>query len=388
MEHISYTPEETAQLADVAYRGGVPKCPRCGARVKARLNGAIGRRSSIVSLLCERCRAHGEYDPSHLEAMGLMWTHAEQVQLIEQYWARGFVSCPQDGARLHVLKSDVVGPGPRDIWIRCLHCGRFFSSRDVENHVDPESFDGLYESVRKLAEGGMGSVELVRRRATGEELAAKRIRPEFVRDAEMVRRFKREERLLRALEHPHLVRLQDAFVDERGGVLVMDYMPGGTFHRAILDPTVTAKTLARLFAEVAAGAEFLHEKGIVHRDLKPENILLDGEGHARISDFGLAYLVDRDTTRLTRTGIGLGTPGYAAPEQYVAAATVTKACDIWALGYIAYEIARRESPYEQPVSTDGLPEGLQAALRAAMQRDPAKRTISPTELAAALREMT
>lgn len=231
----------------------------------------------------------------------------------------------------------------------------------------------------------MGSVELVRNRATGEELAAKRIRPEFVRDGEMVRRFKREERLLRSLDHPHLVRLRDAFVDERGGVLVMDFMSGWTLQRAILNPAVTAVTLVRLFAEVVAGVEFLHARGIVHRDLKPENILLDGESHARISDFGLAYLVDRDSTRLTWTGAGLlGTPGYAAPEQYVTAATVSKACDVWALGYIAYEIVRRESPYEQPVSMDGFPERLQAALRAAMQRDPTKRTISPTELAEAL----
>lgn len=380
----SYTPEESAGLAELAYRGQATSCPRCGARVNARLQGAIGRRTSRVSLRCDRCSTQGEYDPSHLEAMNLQWTHAEQVHLLEQYWARGFVSCPQDGARLVAVKSRVISPQPTEVRIHCPHCGRSLSSRKVESYVDPESFEGAYESVRKLADGGMGSVELVRRRTTGEEFAAKRIRPEFVRDAEMVRRFKREERLLRSLDHAHLVRLRDAYVDERGGVLVMDYMPGGTLKDAILDRAVEAATLAKLFAEIAEGVEFLHEKSIVHRDLKPENILLDAEGRARISDFGLAYLVDRDTTRLTGTGAGFGTPGYAAPEQYTAAATATTACDVWALGYIAYEIARRESPYEQPVSMDGLPERLQAALRLAMLRDPAKRIISPAQLAAAL----
>ena len=385
MNFISYTPEESSTLADLAYRRQALYCPRCGARVSARIEGVSGRRTSFVFLSCERCRAGGEYDPNHLEAMDLHWNRDEQVRLIEQYWQRRFVSCPQDGAVLQVEKSDEVGPGPTEIWIRCPHCGRHLSSHETESHVDPESFDGRYESLRKLAEGGMGSVELVRVRATGEELAAKRILPEFVRDAEMVRRFKREERLLRSLDHPNMVRLRDAFVDERGGVLVMDYMPGGTLHQAILDRTVTGETLAHLFAEVAAGTEFLHAKGVVHRDLKPENILLDGEGHARISDFGLAYLVDRDTTRLTRTGACLGTPIYAAPEQRGSAASVTKACDIWALGLIAYEIARRESPFEQPMSTDDLPERLRVALRTAMQREQEKRTISPAELSDALR---
>ena len=86
-----------------------------------------------------------------------------------------------------------------------------------------------------------------------------------------------------------------------------------------------------------------HQLLLRHLPQEREHVLLDGAKHARISDFGLAYLVDRDTTKLTRTGIGLGTPGYAAPEQYVDASAATKACDIWALGYIAYEIAKRES---------------------------------------------
>jgi serine/threonine protein kinase len=316
--------------------------------------------------------------------MKLQWSRQEKLRLIEQYWAKGYVSCPQDGASLKVLESQVISPEPTEIRIYCPHCGRTLSSRMVEQEVDPDSFAGRYETLRKLAAGGMGSVEVVRLRATGEEFAAKTILPEYVRDAEMVKRFKREERLLRSLEHPNLVRLREAFIDERGGVLVMDYMPGGTLKSAILDASVSMDRLTSLFSDVAGGLEFLHEKGIVHRDLKPENVLIDSEGRARISDFGLAVLVKRDTTTLTRAGVALGTWLYAAPEQKQDSATVSKACDVFALGLIAYEIARRESPYQQPIASDGLAEGFRGAFTTALKRDPEERKITPLELARAL----
>ena len=379
-----WTQDEIETLALAAYRKKPLRCPVCNARVKAEVQG--GRRTSAVDLTCERCRAHGQYSPDHLEAMKLEWSRDEKIQIAERYWAgRGYIRCPRDQAVIKPVKRKVITPGPTHAFFHCPLCGRQFWSMDVEKLEDPDSFAAQYEIVQPLGQGGMGTVELVRHLGTGDLLAAKQIRPEFLRVEEAVKRFRREERLLRRLSHEHIVPIKESFVDENGAVLIMEYMPGGTLTKKILSSEISKDTLARYFGEVATGLDFLHAEGLIHRDLKPDNVLIDGDDRARISDFGLARLVDRDTTTLTALGIFLGTRHYAAPEQQQDSATVSAKCDIYAMGLIAYEIARRESPYVQPISNDGFCEEFREALTTATARRPEEREISPQDLATALR---
>jgi serine/threonine protein kinase len=229
----------------------------------------------------------------------------------------------------------------------------------------------------------MGQVRLIRNRITGVEYAAKTIRPEYLRDAEAIRRFQREKRILASLDHPNIVRLHEVFMDEHGGVFVMDYMPGGDLGGAINSQNTSNMQLADFFDGIAAGVSHTHQQGIVHRDLKPGNVLMDTAGNARISDFGLAVLTNRDTTPLTLVG-GMGTRWYAAPEQMIDAANVDYRADIYALGYIAYEIATRESPYSPPTLSTGDAD-LDALLKRSLHRDRERRTATTQELSGALR---
>jgi serine/threonine protein kinase len=228
----------------------------------------------------------------------------------------------------------------------------------------------------------MGSVVLARHLQSGDLVAAKRIQPKFLGDAEIVKRFARESRILEGLDHENVVRIRDTYIDDTGGVIVMQYVEGGTLTQAINNKR-PAEELLQWFIGVATGLAFLHSHGVVHRDLKPDNVLLDGPV-ARISDFGLARLLARDSTTLTMRGAFLGTRLYAAPEQHDNAVNVTTGCDLYSLGLIAYEIATGRSPYRMPINTNRLAPNLHDVLIKALGEDPAERPTGEA-LAAALR---
>jgi serine/threonine-protein kinase len=138
-----------------------------------------------------------------------------------------------------------------------------------------------------------------------------------------------------------------------------------------------------IFGDAVIGLEHIHSKGIIHRDLKPSNILINGEGAGVVSDLGLAVLLERDTTTLTAKKQFLGTPHYAAPEQRGNAKDADKRADVYALALIAYEIARRTTPYTSVVLT-GLHSTLQAVLQNALEQDRDKRTVTGRAIADAL----
>ena len=373
-------------MAAEAYQKRGVRCPRCEGPVRSHELGVIGRRTTPLMLSCERCGARGEYSPDHLEAMELEWTREEKVRILERYWGSGVVRCPQDGAVLGVLKSQTLRPPPPHIRFLCPHCGRSFSSQHVEEERDPETFEGVYEEIERLGEGGIGTVLQVRHRNTGDVWAAKRLRPELLSQELAVRRFRRESRILQDLQHANVLPIHETFLHDRGSVIVMPYVRGGTLKGAINDPGVTGQRLIGYLKNVVDGLAYLHSKGIIHRDLKPDNVLLDiAQGDiARISDFGLALLIDRDTTPLTMQGAFLGTRWYAAPEQQRDAKEVTAKCDIYALGLIAFEIATRRSPYQLPVNVTGLASQLQEAISECLATDPDHRPENGEALVAAL----
>lgn len=231
----------------------------------------------------------------------------------------------------------------------------------------------------------MGAVRLVRDRATGEELAGKTIRPEYLRDIEIVRRFQRESRILNKLTHQNVIQIREVSLDELGGVIVMEYLPGGDLSLKINDPSVTQENLLVFFEGVVAGLVEVHRMGIVHRDLKPWNVLIDAAGNSKITDFGLAVMQERDSTRLTRDGQFVGTRHYAAPEQ-LEGRKVGPEADIYALGLIAYEIYTRQSPYSPPLKLSAAKNSLADVLTRALARNPADRTVTGDEIAVALRQ--
>ena len=207
-------------------------------------------------------------------------------------------------------------------------------------------------------------------------------------------RFEREARAVAGLAHPNIVQLFD-FGEERQPYMVFEYLPGGTLEDRLAGNAMLAgDEIARLAGDVAQGLAHAHERGVVHRDLKPGNILFDGEGRAKIADFGIARVQGVDT--LTDAGTILGTAAYISPEQ-VRGEPVTAGSDVYAFGVILYRLLAGRLPFEgssatelarlhrdvepPPLSRSG---ALPALALAALAKEPARRPADGTALVRAL----
>lgn len=222
-----------------------------------------------------------------------------------------------------------------------------------------ELFDGRFETIGLLGEGGMGSVYEVKRVSDGRLLALKLIRG--AASKQDAQRFAREAEIAARIQHPLLVPVVDVGVSESGVMyMAMELVRGPTLEaqRAKFGDVAWARPL---LADIATGLAALHEAGVVHRDLKPANVLLetgaDGVTHARISDFGLARWVDalrgageNDTvdTPLTSTGMFMGTPMYMAPELARGAQRALPSSDLFGLGVISWELLTGVRPWPTP----------------------------------------
>jgi tetratricopeptide (TPR) repeat protein/TolB-like protein len=207
-----------------------------------------------------------------------------------------------------------------------------------------------YLIQRELGAGGMAIVYLAEDSRHGRPVALKVLRSELA--AELgPERFLREIRNAARLRHPHIVPLYDS--GEADGLLyyVMPYIEGESLRERLRRerqlPMDEALGIAREVADALAHA---HERGLIHRDIKPENILLEG-GHALVADFGIARAVgSAATTRLTATGLAIGTPAYMSPEQALGDAAVDARSDVYALGCVLYEMLAGEPPYTGPTA--------------------------------------
>ncbi|RJS15982.1 TOMM system kinase/cyclase fusion protein [Corallococcus sp. H22C18031201] len=206
-------------------------------------------------------------------------------------------------------------------------------------------FQGRYEVLSKLGEGGYGQVYRARQRATNQEVAVKVLRAPQAESAHQVARFQREMQLCSQLYHPNIVRLIDSGQSEESVLFtVFEYVPGRTLAEVLTDDgALPPWEAAHLMLQVLDALGCAHNQGVVHRDLKPQNIMVTHTGvrrNALVLDFGLGTLVGgpkaEELARLTRTREVLGTPAYAAPEQ-LRGEPATAASDLYAWGLIFLE---------------------------------------------------
>jgi len=248
-----------------------------------------------------------------------------------------------------------------------------------------------FDIVRELGRGGMGIVFLAEDRKHRREVALKVLRPDLAQGVGK-ERFLQEILFAARLAHPNILPLLDS--GEAGGHLyyVMPFVRGESLRellrRSTQLPVDEAVGIAR---EVAGALQHAHALGVVHRDIKPENILMVG-GHPVIADFGIARAVSEATSsRLTVTGIPLGTPTYMSPEQASGDADVDARADVYALACVLYEMLSGSPPYTgataqavlarkllDPVPSlrvvrDAVPEGLERAIERGLARVPADR---------------
>ena len=171
---------------------------------------------------------------------------------------------------------------------------------------------GRYRLERILGTGGMASVWLARDERLGRPVAVKLLSDSLAHDESYLHRFRREARLAAGLSHPNLVTVYDFGDQDERPYLVMEYVEGGTLAERIAGGTAQELDPGRLARELLDALDHIHSAGIVHRDIKPGNVLIAPDGSARVTDFGIAQ--PEGATRLTGTGLVVGTRNYIAPE--------------------------------------------------------------------------
>ena len=202
-----------------------------------------------------------------------------------------------------------------------------------------QTFDRYY-ILGSLGEGGMASVYKAYDTRLERDVALKIIRTDmFMPSAlqQVIKRFEREAKSLAKLSHPNIVSIIDYGEHEGVPYLVMEYLPGGTLKDQLQGKPLPWQAAFRLLLPVARALQFSHQQGIIHRDVKPSNILITLSGEPMLSDFGIAKLLESEgSTSLTGTGVGIGTPEYMAPEQWVG--KTSPQSDLYSLGVVLYEM--------------------------------------------------
>jgi len=263
------------------------------------------------------------------------------------------------------------------------------------------AFTQSYRLERELGQGGMATVYLAHDLKHDRQVAIKVLRPELaaVIGAE---RFLSEIKTTANLQHPHILPLHDSGQEDGFLFYVMPYVEGETLRdRITKEKQLPVADAVRIAAEVASALDYAHRHGVIHRDIKPENILLH-DGRALVADFGIALAVSTAGTRMTETGMSLGTPHYMSPEQAMGEREITARSDVYALGCVLYEMLTGDPPFtgstaqaivarvvtESPrplmPQRHTIPPQVEAAVLTALEKLPADRFATAAEFAQAL----
>ena len=204
---------------------------------------------------------------------------------------------------------------------------------------------GDYEVQEEIGRGGQGVVYRARQKSLNRTVALKVIGLGHWATEAHLKRFRREAEAAARLEHPGIVPIHE--VGERDGscYFSMKFVEGGQLDQVVGREPMSPRSAVELIAKVARTVHYAHEHGILHRDIKPGNILLDAKGEPHLTDFGLARLVETEST-VTQTLDVLGTPSYMAPEQAVGNnSALTAATDVYALGAVLYQLLTGHPPF-------------------------------------------
>ncbi|MDO8680815.1 MAG: tetratricopeptide repeat protein [Acidobacteriota bacterium] len=261
---------------------------------------------------------------------------------------------------------------------------------------------GPYQIVRQLGAGGMGVVWLAEDSRLHRKVALKTVKTADADTSEGRQRLMREARAAAALNHPHIAAVHDVLDIDGNVIVVFEYVEGDTLAARLQRGPMSVTEVVEISWQLADALAAAHAQGVVHRDLKPSNVVLGPDGRAKVLDFGIARLVpagaDLSASQPGTVGVGLvGTPGYAAPEQYLSR-NVDGRADLYALGVMIYEMITGRRPFPgtdavllatavlrddaPPMTSSGLwvPPKLEALVARLLQRDPNKRPSSGDEV--------
>ncbi len=283
-----------------------------------------------------------------------------------------------------------------------MHSSRPWGHLSDLPHRLRTALEGSYRLEREVGAGGMATVYLAHDLKHDRKVAIKVLRPELaaVIGAE---RFLSEIKTTAHLQHPHILGLIDSGDADSFLYYVMPFIEGESLRdRLVREKQLPIDEAVRIACEVASALDYAHRHDVIHRDIKPENILLH-DGSALVADFGIALAASKaGGTRMTETGMSLGTPHYMSPEQAMGEREITARSDVYALGCVLYEMLVGEPPFTGPtaqsivakVMTDDpraphdlrrtVPQPVEEAVLTALEKLPADRFGSAAEFAAAL----
>ncbi len=270
--------------------------------------------------------------------------------------------------------------------------------------IEERIFNNRYRLDRKLGEGGMamvycGTDVLLRRR-----VAIKVLREQYAADEEFVRRFYQEAESAAKLSHPNIVNTFDVGRQDSTYFIVMELVDGPSLAEIIAADGRLPEPVAIDYAtQIASGLAYAHRQGLLHRDIKPANILVTKDDVVKLSDFGIARAVSKQTMALTKPGLVMGSVYYISPEQ-AQEHEIHETADLYSLGIVIYQMLTGTLPYtgESPVtvalkhigdpvptidtSAAGVSPALASIVNRLLQKKPEHRFQSASELATALRE--
>jgi serine/threonine-protein kinase len=279
---------------------------------------------------------------------------------------------------------------------------------EEEDELVGQTLNGTYVIERILGEGGMGRVYLARHtRIQRKRFAIKSLHPEYVRRADVVKRFRREAEAAAAIASEHVVGVYDVDEDELGRPYIVAELLEGVELGDLLDEEgrLPVPRAVRIVRQICRALTAAHTQGVVHRDMKPENVFLCGDPQAptaKVLDFGISRLDDGgEGTNLTKAGTVMGTPAFMPPEQ-ARGTRVDHRADIYSVGAILYRAVTGKLPFDRddPMATvaavlteepprprslaPDVPEGLEIVIQRAMAKDADARFPAMAELDAAL----
>src|SRR2546426_1391197 len=204
---------------------------------------------------------------------------------------------------------------------------------------------GDYELLEEIGRGGQGVVFRARQKSLNRTVALKVIGLGQWASKAHLKRFRREAEAAASLEHPGIVPIHEVGERDGSSYFSMKFIEGGQLDEIVRRQPMPIRQAAELIAKVARTVHYAHEHGILHRDIKPGNILLDAKGEPHLTDFGLARLLETEST-VTRTLEVMGTPSYMAPEQALGEnAAVSSATDVYGLGAVLYQLLTGQPPF-------------------------------------------
>ena len=275
---------------------------------------------------------------------------------------------------------------------------------ELRAHVE-RALAAHYELDCEIGRGGMGIVYRAKDRRLKRQVAIKLLPPELAFRSEIKSRFLREAETAAQLSHPNIVPIYT--VDEQEGLVffVMAYVSGDNLAKRLHERGVlTIDESRRVLREVADALAYAHDRGVVHRDIKPDNILLDQvSGRPMVTDFGIARAMDSEgDSRLTATGMAIGTPAYMSPEQAAGEREIDGRSDLYSLGILGYQMLTGEPPFvasstpamlvkhisERPIPVEqrrtDVPADLAGTVMMLLEKEPANRFPTAEALVKAL----